>query len=61
VVREGADNAGARDALVASLKAALGATGIALLLGTLAALAVLPVYLAARLARDETSGLSGAR
>jgi putative spermidine/putrescine transport system permease protein len=34
------DNPGARDALVVSLKAALGATAIALLLGTLAALAV---------------------
>ena len=34
------DNPGARDALLVSLKAALGATLIALLLGTLAALAV---------------------
>ena len=34
------DNAGARDALVVSLKAALGATALALVLGTLASLAV---------------------
>jgi putative spermidine/putrescine transport system permease protein len=34
------DNPGARDALVVSLKAALGATAVALVLGTLAALAV---------------------
>jgi putative spermidine/putrescine transport system permease protein len=34
------DNPGARDALMTSVKAALGATAIALLLGTLAALAV---------------------
>jgi putative spermidine/putrescine transport system permease protein len=34
------DNQGARDALVNSLKAAIGATTIALLLGTLASLAV---------------------
>ena len=34
------DNPGVRDALLVSLKAALGATAIALLLGTLAAMAV---------------------
>src|SRR5687767_15584612 len=34
------DNPGARDALLVSLKAALGATAIALVLGTLAAMAV---------------------
>ena len=34
------DNTGARDALLVSLKAAVGATAIALLLGTLAAMAV---------------------
>jgi len=34
------DNPGARDALLTSVKAALGATAVALLLGTLAALAV---------------------
>ena len=40
VVGKALDNTGVRDALLTSLKAALGATAIALLLGTLAALAV---------------------
>ncbi len=40
MVRAGVDNPGVRDALLVSVKAALGATAIALLLGSLAALAV---------------------